>query len=60
MNGYRLFASSLTVFCLVLLSQPSPSAQPLRERNELLFEQLRRVHGLSDQQMDSIRAILIL
>src|SRR6185437_9062537 len=29
----------------------------LREQNELLFEQLQQVHGLTDEQMRNIRAI---
>jgi hypothetical protein len=43
--------------CLLFLTQSTSSAQSLKEANELLFEQLQRVHGLSDEQMKSIRAI---
>ena len=58
MIGDRLFWRSLFAFlCLVLLFQPAAMAQSLKERNEVLFEQLQRIHGLSDGQMDSIRAL---
>ncbi len=45
-------------FYLTLFLSPSFAAGPsLKEGNELLFEELRAVHGLSDGQMNSIRAI---
>jgi len=43
--------------CLFFLSHPGAIAQSLKERNEALFEQLQKVHGLSEGQMDSIRTI---
>jgi len=43
--------------CFIFLLQPAATAQPLKENNEVLFEQLQRVHGLSEGQMDSIRAL---
>jgi len=52
-----LSMSILPSFCLVFLFQSSTLAQSLKERNERLFEQIRNVHALSDNQMDSIRAI---
>ncbi len=58
MKAYRLLATNiLAIVYLVLLFQSFASAQTLKERNELLFEQIQRVHGLSDKQMDSVRAI---
>jgi hypothetical protein len=57
-NPYRFLWMSLIAFlCFSLLSQPTAIAQSLKERNEVLFEQLRRVHGLSEGQMDSIRTL---
>jgi hypothetical protein len=37
--------------------QTTPAHTTLREQNELLFEQLQQVHGLTDEQMRNIRAI---
>ncbi len=45
-------------FYLALILSPSFAAGPsLKEGNELLFEELQRIHGLSEGQMNSIRAI---
>ena len=52
-----LSTSILTLLFLVIFFQSSSIAQSLKENNEVLFEQIQRVHGLSDEQMDSIRAI---
>ena len=49
--------SLLAFFCSIFLSQPAAMAQSLQERNEVLFEQLQKVHGLSEGQMDSIRTL---
>jgi len=58
MNTDRFFwLSLLAIFCFALLSHPAASAQSLKERNEFLFEQLQKVHGLSEGQMDSIRTL---
>ena len=58
MNTGRFFwLSLLAIFCFALLSHPAASAQSLKERNEFLFEQLQKVHGLSEGQMDSIRTL---
>jgi hypothetical protein len=58
MNTDRFFLLGLlAIFCFALLSHPVARAQSLKERNEVLFEQLQKVHGLSEGQMDSIRAI---
>jgi hypothetical protein len=48
----------LRVLMLMLAVLAAPSeATTLAEQNELLFRELQRVHGLSDQQMREIRAI---
>jgi hypothetical protein len=58
MNTDRfLWLSLLTFFCFIFLCQPAARAQSLKERNEVLYEQLQKVHGLSEGQMDSIRAL---
>jgi hypothetical protein len=54
----RLVLSGILVFLWLPLFLPSPAtAQPLKEQNEALFEQLQHVHGLSDGQMHSLRRI---
>ena len=55
--GRFLWISLLALLCFLFLLQPATMAQSLKERNEVLFEQLRRVHGLSEEQMDSIRTL---
>ena len=58
MRTYRIFSVSLAgIVCLLLLLHSSSIAQSFAEQNEALFQQLKRVHGLSDAQMESIRAI---
>ncbi len=58
MNPDRfLWMSLLLSLCLLFFFQPAAIAQSLKERNEVLFEQLQRVHSLSEGQMDSIRAL---
>jgi len=58
MRGHRV-----RTICILALLWPvvflpsSSSAQSLREQNEGLFEELQRIHGLSDEQMHSIRRI---
>ena len=39
------------------LQQLAASTAALREQNEVLFQQLQLVHGLTEQQMEAIRAI---
>jgi hypothetical protein len=57
-NTDRFLVLSLLAFiCFIFLSHPAATAQSLKERNEVLFEQLQRVHGLSEGQMDSIRTL---
>jgi len=52
-----LIASVISLFCLVFFLRPPLRAESLREDNEILFEQLRHVHNLTEKQMHSIRAI---
>jgi len=49
--------SILVLLCPHVFLLTSPVAQSLKQNNEVLFEQLQRIHGLSERQMDSIRAI---
>jgi len=54
----RFFWMGLFAFlCFIFLSQPAAVAQSLKENNEVLFEQLQRVHGLSEGQMGSIQTL---
>ena len=58
MNPNRfLWMGFLMFLCLIFFSQPAVVAQSLKERNEVLFGELQKVHGLSEGQMDSIRAL---
>ncbi len=47
----------LGLSCLLVFLLSSSAAQSLKENNEVLFETLQRIHGLSEGQMDSIRTI---
>ena len=49
--------SLLAFFCFIILSPLAGVAQSLKENNEVLFEQLQRVHGLSGGQINSIRTL---
>jgi len=58
MRAYGIGAISILVLlCPLVFLLTSPAAQSLKENNELLFERLQRIHGLSEGQMDSIRTI---
>ena len=58
MRPYRfLSASALAFLFLGFLLQSTAAGQSLKERNEVLFEQIQRAHALSDKQVDSIRTI---
>ena len=60
MREYRLLLTSILVFLGLAFSPLSSTpAQSLKERNETLFDQLQRVHGFSDGQMASIRALFL-
>jgi hypothetical protein len=54
MRIWRVFGFGAAVLLGAVVSAESPA---LREQNELLFQQLQRVHGLSDAQMTAIRKI---
>jgi len=58
MKAYRFPSATILAFWgLVLLSLSSAIAQPVKERNEVLFGQIQQIHRLSDRQMNSVRAI---
>lgn len=58
MKKFRNFCIGILSFpAVVLLFAGAAASESLKEQNEILFEQLQRVHGLSDRQMHSIRAI---
>jgi hypothetical protein len=58
MREYRILSVIIPAFLAFAIFYPVlAAAQSLKENNEILFEQLQRVHGLSDKQMDSIRTI---
>jgi len=58
MRAYRILSITILGLLGLVFFPPSfASAQSLREQNEILFGQLQRVHGLSDEQMHSIRGI---
>ena len=50
-------ASILLFLWLSLFPSAQTAGQSLREQNEALFEQLRKVHGLSDEQLRALRRI---
>ena len=50
-------ASILLFLWLGFFPSAQAGGQTLREQNEALFEQLRQVHGLSDEQMQALRKI---
>ena len=58
MKWKRFLSIGILIFLFPILISFSPAvAQTLKERNEVLFEQIQAVHGLSEKQMDSIRTI---
>ena len=58
MRGNRFLSIGILIFPFLTLIHFSPAvAQTLKEGNEVLFEQIQRVHGLSEKQIDSIRTI---
>lgn len=58
MNENRFLSTGLLIFSFLTILYLSPAvAQTLKERNELLFEQIQRTHGLSDEQIASIATI---
>jgi len=58
MKGFRTLASGLLVLLAIVgIDRLFASPQSLREQNEILLRQLQRVHGLSENQMNTIRKI---
>jgi hypothetical protein len=57
MRAYGFLPMSIVALLCIIFPRSFVTAQSLKERNEILFEQLERVHGLSEGQMDSIRAL---
>ena len=58
MRVHAALACGLLVLCgLDSFGQSSPEKQSLKQQNEVLFQQLQNVHGLSDDQMNAIRKI---
>ncbi len=51
----RMIAALLFSILVILVS--SSPAQTIKERNDALFEQIQRVHGLSEDRMETIRSI---
>jgi len=47
----------LGLLCLLLTAASARTPTPLAEQNELLFQQIQNVHGLSEAQMHKIRDI---
>jgi len=57
-RGLRVPAvCAASLLCLVFLYPSLTTAQSLKEKNEALLKKLQGVHGLSEQEMNSIRAI---
>ncbi len=58
MNENRFLLIGMLIFSFLASICFSPAvAQTLQEGNEVLFEQIQRIHGLSDKQIDSIETI---
>ena len=58
MKGNRFLSIGILILSFLTLIYFSPAvAQTLKERNEVLFEQIQRIHGLSDKQIVSIETI---
>jgi len=57
MKSYRWACTAAIVLLGTLFGAGSARAVTLAEQNEAMFEELQRVHGLSDEQMLEVRAI---
>ncbi len=58
MKGNRFLSMGILILSFLTSVHFSLAvAQTLKERNEILFEQIKKIHGLSDKQIDSIRTI---
>jgi hypothetical protein len=53
----RLKWASAVMLVLVAVVQFSEGAQTLKESNDVLFEQIKKVHGLPDDQIAAIRKV---
>ncbi|MFH1351271.1 MAG: hypothetical protein ABII26_10075 [Pseudomonadota bacterium] len=53
----HLLRNVLILISFFTFSHPVSAAELLKGQNEALFRELQRVHGLSDSQMDAIRAV---
>ncbi len=57
MKRHRVTFVMIAGLSWLFFFSPSAPAQSLRDQNEILFRQLQAVHGLSEEQMQSIRRI---
>jgi len=57
MKRYGVLACAIVCWCLFPLLGSLAFGQTLRQNNEVLLGEIQRVHGLSDEQMGSIRRI---
>ena len=58
MKGNGFPSIGILIFLFLAATSLSPAAaQTLKERNEVLFEQIQKTHGLSDKQIGSIETI---
>jgi formylglycine-generating enzyme required for sulfatase activity len=57
MNLFRSLLCVVFGFVLAVSLSSVAAAQSLKEQNEVLFQQLKEIHGLSDPQMEAIRAL---
>ncbi|MCZ6874562.1 MAG: SUMF1/EgtB/PvdO family nonheme iron enzyme [bacterium] len=53
----RLLRYIVILLCLVSICTSTVAAQSLKAQNEVLFEQLQRIHALSEAQMVALRAL---
>ncbi len=60
MRRIRILSASTLVLCGLSLAPQQPAfAQSVRQGNELLLERVQQAHGLSDGQMDAMRAVFL-
>ncbi len=56
-TGFGLSAGIIALLCLTLLTYSFAFAQSVKEQDDALLSELKRAHGLSDAQVDAVRAI---
>ncbi len=56
-TGGVFLTSMMALLSLLLFLHSSATAQSLKERDDVLLDQIQRVHGLSNAQMDAVRSI---